>query len=53
MPNDNTTTIRVIFETREAADRALDHLVQQHVRRRLLSSRLQLSARKSLQYDMT
>ena len=30
MADDSTTTIRAIFETREAADRAVEHLVQQH-----------------------
>jgi len=30
MAEDSTTTIRAIFETREAADRAVEHLVQQH-----------------------
>ena len=29
MADDSTTTIRAIFETREAADRAVEHLVQQ------------------------
>jgi hypothetical protein len=30
MADDSTTTIRAIFETREAADRAVEHMVQQH-----------------------
>jgi len=30
MADDSTSTIRAIFETREAADRAVEHLVQQH-----------------------
>ncbi|ARM16091.1 UNVERIFIED_ORG: hypothetical protein GGE63_005932 [Rhizobium esperanzae] len=30
MADDSTTTIRATFETREAADRAVEHLVQQH-----------------------
>jgi hypothetical protein len=30
MADDSTTTIRAIFESREAADRAVEHLVQQH-----------------------
>ncbi len=30
MSDDSTTTIRAIFETREAADRAVERLVQQH-----------------------
>lgn len=30
MADDGTTMIRATFETREAADRAVEHLVQQH-----------------------
>ncbi len=30
MADDSTTTIRAIFETRAAADMAVEHLVQQH-----------------------
>ncbi|MBY5348487.1 hypothetical protein [Rhizobium leguminosarum] len=30
MADDSTTTIRARFETREAADLAVEHLVQQH-----------------------
>ncbi|PCK85080.1 hypothetical protein CPT32_20600 [Rhizobium sophoriradicis] len=30
MADDSTMTIRATFETREAADRAVEHLVQQH-----------------------
>ncbi|WP_426232100.1 hypothetical protein [Pararhizobium sp. DWP3-4] len=30
MADDSTTTIRAIFETRAAADLAVEHLVQQH-----------------------
>jgi hypothetical protein len=30
MADDSTTTIRATFETREAADLAIEHLVQQH-----------------------
>ena len=30
MADDSTTTIRATFETREAADLAVEHLVQQH-----------------------
>ncbi|MBB3660866.1 hypothetical protein FHX15_006138 [Rhizobium sp. BK650] len=30
MGDDSTTTIRATFETREAADIAIEHLVQQH-----------------------
>ena len=30
MAEDSTTTIRATFETREAADLAVEHLVQQH-----------------------
>jgi hypothetical protein len=30
MADDSTTTIRARFETRAAADRAVEHLVQQH-----------------------
>ena len=30
MADDSMTTIRATFETREAADRAVEHLVQQH-----------------------
>ena len=30
MTDDSTTTIRATFETREAADIAVEHLVQQH-----------------------
>lgn len=30
MADDRTTTIRATFETREAADLAVEHLVQQH-----------------------
>lgn len=30
MSDDSTTTIRAIFKTREAADLAIEHLVQQH-----------------------
>ena len=30
MADDSTTTIRAVFETREAADLAVEHLVQQH-----------------------
>lgn len=30
MADDSTTTIKAVFETREAADLAVEHLVQQH-----------------------
>lgn len=30
MADDSTTTIRAIFQTREAAELAVEHLVQQH-----------------------
>jgi hypothetical protein len=30
MADDSTMTIRAVFETREAADRAVEHLVQHH-----------------------
>ncbi|MCO5732506.1 hypothetical protein [Rhizobium sp. SSA_523] len=30
MADDSTTTVRATFETREAADLAVEHLVQQH-----------------------
>ena len=30
MSEDRTTTIKAVFETREAADLAVEHLVQQH-----------------------
>jgi hypothetical protein len=30
MVDDSTTTIKAMFETREAADLAVEHLVQQH-----------------------
>lgn len=30
MSDSSTTTVRAIFETREAADLAVEHLVQQH-----------------------
>ncbi|AYD05176.1 hypothetical protein [Neorhizobium sp. NCHU2750] len=30
MADDSTTTIRAVFDTREAADLAVEHLVQQH-----------------------
>lgn len=30
MADDSTTTITAVFETREAADLAVEHLVQQH-----------------------
>ncbi|MGA1804168.1 hypothetical protein [Rhizobium sp. HT1-10] len=34
MADDSTTTIKALFQTREAADLAIEHLVQQHGIRR-------------------